>query len=97
MTTVINFNFLNFFRSEQSVTSTSSVRFNINSFHSNTGRREQPDDDVIDITPSRVRRAAEGFRVENPPTPVHSYSSYDRAGRKAACYGVKGRYVDTYA
>jgi hypothetical protein len=97
MTTVINFNFLNFFRSERSVTSTSSVRFNINSFHSNAGRREHPDNDVVDVTPSRVPRAAAGFRVENPPTPVSPYASYNRAGRKAVCDGLKGRYVDTYA
>ena len=110
MTTVINFNILNFFRLKQNNYTVNDVRINNNISY---GKKDasQGNDRIIDVTPCNSTfegsrdlilrdipvpdNKAPHARLITSPTAVDN--TYDRRGNAIQIYHSKGMYIDSYA
>ncbi|MBI5663647.1 MAG: hypothetical protein HZC49_00960 [Nitrospirae bacterium] len=109
MTTVINFNILNFFRLKQNNYTVNDVRIN-NNFSGRNKNESQDNDRIIDVTPLNRKFAAGGDLIprtvpvpeKNAPYPLLAMgqtaviNTYDRSGNVIRMNHSKGTHIDSY-
>jgi hypothetical protein len=109
MTTVINFNILNFFRLTQNNHTVNDVRIN-NNISSSKKDESAGSDRTIDVTPYNRMTAGSGELIvrDNPVpdrkvphaqlimVPAAADNTYDRRGNAIRIYQSKGTHIDSY-
>jgi hypothetical protein len=110
MTTVINFNILNFFQLKLNNYTVNDVRIN-NNFHDRKNDESQGNDRVIDVTPYNKTFDGNGdLMLRDIPVPDKKVphmqlamdpasvcNTYDRSGNAIQIYHSKGMLIDSYA
>jgi len=109
MTTVINFNVLNFFRLKQNNYTVNDVRIN-NNISYREKEKSQGNDRVIDVTPyTKAVNGSGDLILRDIPAPdkkvPHAQlvmdpaaidNTYDRTGNAIKIYHSKGKHIDSY-